>query len=553
MVEPSAESIAQQAFDLGLLDERQLQEAWAAFGSRNVKLDEFVQLLVRREFLTNYQVERLLKGDRTGFFFGDYKVLYLVGSGTFARVYRAVHKETGQVVAVKVLRNRYSDDPTQFGQFVREGRVGCSLRHPNIVPIYDVISEGKTHFLVMEFVEGRNLREFVKIRKKIEPVEATRLMIDISEGLRYAFENGLTHRDLKMSNVLVSSRGQAKLVDFGLAAVDENLTDEVLADLPNTRTIDYAALERATGVRKDDTRSDIYFLGCIYYNMLTGRPPLERNSRPHPAVEQDAVPRSQADPQGRANHPRLGGPGGQQVDDARSEPPLPVARQDADRPGDRHEAAPRQGRQRRGAGLDRHSDGQRPPRIGRPGGGMSNHPKSERSVMVVESNLQMQDIFRDGFKRAGYRVLLTSDPDRALERFRHSPDIAGSVVFSAATWPLGPGNVQRIRREQGGPTHPGGAAARRKPARLESGSQNKRPPSRAPNADQHEATPGSVGATRGPGAGRLIAGERSHGGYVRSPSKPWTLSVIPAWRNPVVWTALDSACGNDARCCFRLR
>ena len=98
MGEPSAEELAQRAFDLGVLDERQLQEVWASFGSRNVASDEFVQFLVGREFLTNYQIERLVKGDRTGFFFGDYKVLYLVGAGTFARVYRAVHRETGKVM-----------------------------------------------------------------------------------------------------------------------------------------------------------------------------------------------------------------------------------------------------------------------------------------------------------------------------------------------------------------------------------------------------------------------------------------------------------------------
>ncbi len=177
-------------------------------------------------------------------------------------------------MALKVLRNRFSEKPVQASLFVREGRLGCALRHPNIVPIYEVFSKGRMHFLVMEFIEGRNLREFVRIRKKLDPLEATRLMISITDGLRYAFEHGLTHRDLKMSNVLVSSRGEAKLVDFGLASMDDTLSDDALADLPNTRTVDYAALERATGVRKDDVRSDIYFLGCIYYNMLTGQPPL---------------------------------------------------------------------------------------------------------------------------------------------------------------------------------------------------------------------------------------------------------------------------------------
>jgi len=429
---PSAENIAQSAFDLGLLDERQLQDIWAHFGSQNVSSDDFLQLLVRREYLTNYQVERLVKGDRTGFFFGDYKVLYLVGTGTFARVYRATHKETGETVAIKVLRNRYSDAPTQYGQFVREGRVGCTLRHPNIVPIYDVFSHGKVHFLVMAFVEGRNLREFVKVRRKIEPVEATRLMIDLCQGMSYAFEHGLTHRDLKMNNVLVSSRGQAKLVDFGLAAVDETLADEVLADLPNSRTVDYAALERATGVRKDDTRSDIYFLGCIYYNMLTGRPPLretrDRIQRLSKSRFLDVKPIRKVDPtipesvalvvnKAMMLDPsrRYQSPGKMIID-------LEIAtKRLRDRPTE-------SGRRADTAGGRPTSDAGR---VTTSSAATYVGSGQQPSVMVVESDSQMQDVFRDGFKRAGYRVLLTSDPDRALDRFRHDPDVAECIVFNA--------------------------------------------------------------------------------------------------------------------------
>ena len=116
-----------------------------------------MQFLVSHEYLTNYQVEKLIKGDRHGYFFGNYRVLYLVGYGTFARVYRAAHRETGKIVAIKVLRSHFSDNPVQASLFVREGRLGCVLRHPNIVPIYEVYSKGRIHFLVMEFVEGRNL------------------------------------------------------------------------------------------------------------------------------------------------------------------------------------------------------------------------------------------------------------------------------------------------------------------------------------------------------------------------------------------------------------
>ena len=287
------------------------------------------------------------------------------------------------------------------------------------MPIYEVVSDGKTHFLVMEFVEGWNLRDFVKIRKKVEPLQATRLMIDMAEGLRYAFEHGLTHRDLKLNNVLVSSTGQAKLVDFGLAALDETIADDALADIPNTRTIDYAALERATGVRKDDTRSDIYFLGCIFYHMLTGQAPLsetrDRLQRLSSSVSWKWC-RSRSSPR----RCRIGSPwwstrrwtsirAGATSRLRRCSPICHIA------------ATQLAGRGATGAAA---SDRQRHGRRGHA------RAREQHSVMVVESNQKMQDIFREGFKRAGYRVLLTSDPARAVGRFRQDDATADCVLFS---------------------------------------------------------------------------------------------------------------------------
>ncbi len=421
----TAEQLAQLAFDLGVISDLELQQVWAHFGTHSVGVDDFLQLMVRKEFLTNYQMERLLKGDRHGYFFGKYKVLYMVGAETFARVYRAVNTGTGEVVAVKVLRKHLSDDPLQYGPFVREGQLGCALRHPNIVPIHEVYSEGRVHFLVMEFVEGQSLREFMKVRKKFDPAEATRLVMDIAAGLKYAFEHGLTHRDLKMSNVLVSSRGRAKLADFGLAAVDESAGDDSLADVaPNARTIDYAALERATGVRKDDTRSDIYFLGCIYYHMLTGKPPLaETRDRLLRLSKQrflEVIPVQQADPGLSLSvsivvnkamsldvHKRYQTPGAMLAD---LELVARRLQEDAKAPPESEEQ--RSQRDRQAAMLLQQSQ--------------------QQTVLVVESNSRMQDMLREGLKKAGFRVLLTNDPQRALGRLRQeNPRTTDCVLLSA--------------------------------------------------------------------------------------------------------------------------
>lgn len=437
MVVLSAEQFAQRAFDLNLLDDRQFQEVMAQIGSRQLSGEEFQQLLLRRELLTNYQTERLLRGERAGFFYGDYKVLYLIGTGTFARVYRACHKTNGQIVALKVLRRTYAKDAEQADRFHREGEMGATLKHPNIVPIMEVVSEGDSHFLVMKFIEGRNLREFIKIRKKFEPAEATRLMADVAAGLSYAFERGICHRDLKMSNVLVSSMGQAMLVDFGLAAADKNLSDDAVANSPNPRTIDYAGLERATGVRKDDPRSDIYFLGCILYHILTGKPPIyetrDRIQRLSKGRFHDVTPILKIDPEiprpvaavvNRAMelsvNLRYQSPGEMLAD-------LKAVMQRLSDPS----AA---------ASDEQVSSAKTAPAAATP----AEPAAPQRTLMLVESNVALQDIIRQRLKKNGYRVLVTADPDRALSRFTEGAPAADCVIFS--TGELGESALEAFNR-----------------------------------------------------------------------------------------------------------
>ncbi len=127
VVDMTAEQYALRAFHLNLVDERQLNEIWGQLSSKHAAAEEAQQVMLRCDLLTNYQAERLLRGDRSGFFYGDYKVLYLVGTGSFARVYRASHKTTGEILALKVLRKRYCDKSEEAERFFREGKMGASL------------------------------------------------------------------------------------------------------------------------------------------------------------------------------------------------------------------------------------------------------------------------------------------------------------------------------------------------------------------------------------------------------------------------------------------
>ncbi len=415
----TAEELAQRAIDVGILSDSELQQIWNELGSRAVTVGEMSAAMVRSGFITNYQLDRLVKGLRDGYFYGDYKVLYNVGSGTFARVFRASHKVTGELFAVKVLRSRHSRDPAEAERFRREGELCQSLKHENIVPIHEVVSKGGVHYIVMDFIEGRNLREFYKVRKKFDPMEAAEIVSGMVAGLNYAFRQGVTHRDLKMSNVLVASDGSAKLVDFGLAGLDSEISE---GESANARSIDYAGLERATGVRKDDTRSDIFFAGCIFYQLITGESPLGPETRD----------RMQRLSKARFQNIRP-------ILDLEPKTPLPLAlvigkatefdpQRRYQTPGDML-ADLKIAIRRVKEGAD--NEGAKQSLESQEGLGDDGQP---RKIMVVEADVKRQDLLRDLFKKNGYRVLVSSDPQRAIERFRSDAKAAELVVFCSGAF-----------------------------------------------------------------------------------------------------------------------
>jgi eukaryotic-like serine/threonine-protein kinase len=412
----TAEQLAQRALDVNIVSEDEMRGVWGEVGAHNVDYDQFKQILMRRGLLTNFQLERLEQGYRTGFVYGDYKVLYLVGAGTFARVYRAAHRLTNELFALKVLRKSKSEDPSEADLFRREGELGMQLKHPNIVAIHEVYCKGKMNYIVMDFVEGHNLRDFFKVRGKFEPLEAARITEGMVAGLAYAFQKGITHRDLKMSNVIVSSDGVAKLVDFGLAGLGG--TVEEGGEGVNPRTIDYAGLERATNVRKDDMRSDIFFAGCIFYQLMSGQAPMSENRDRTKRLDKSRFQNIRS------------------ITDVDPKLPLPLVRvvnKAMELDPDRRYQSPAEMLADLKLAAKRVKENRDLPAQVTDTGPLEGHDANgePRKLMVVESDTKMQNLLRDLFKKYGYRVLLTSDPDRLFQRFYENSKTADAVLLSS--------------------------------------------------------------------------------------------------------------------------
>ncbi len=430
---------------LNLVDNVTLDACRHELGTKPT-VDELIATLLRRNALTPYQAGRLKKGELDNLRLGPYKLLYRNAAGSFARVYRAASIYDGKIVGIKLLRQRWAADPRIVNLFRREGELGKRLKHPNIVPIYDVVSEGDQHYFTMEFVEGGNFRDFLKIRRKFSPLEATKYVADMAEGLQYALSQGFTHRDLKLTNVLLSSQGVAKLVDFGLAGNDQGLsTFEEEVD----RALEYAALECGSNAPDNDPRSDLYFLGAIYYELLTGKAPYEptrdrqerkrfgryknipplRSIEPNvPAPVDEAVAKlMQINPHQRYQTP------GQLLSDLRvilndrkvAEATLSNSSNSGADPYDRlfpvDDTAT--------SGVTSDTAGEDADRLFSPA-----IKPTTPTILCVENRPKHQDTLRDYFSRHGFRVLLLSDAQRALSRLNSTPPDAllliGDVIGS---------------------------------------------------------------------------------------------------------------------------
>ncbi|MGE0376654.1 MAG: protein kinase [Planctomycetaceae bacterium] len=396
MSETSLDELESRLLGSRLVDLQALQECRDELPLSATPTD-LLAALERKHHLTTFQVDRIRKGDIESLVLGDYKLMYRNASGSFARVYRACSLVDGKMVGVKVLRERWSFDRETVDLFRREGEIGQRLKHPNIVPIYGYSRQGNIHSIAMEFVEGGNLREFLKTRGKLHPVEACRYTLHVCEALAYALSLGITHRDMKMTNVLMSSQGTAKLIDFGLA-VDERLLHRIGA-AGFAQALEYSTLEKHTGAPMNDLRSDLFFLGGILYELVSGQPPYPRTRS---RDERRDITRYR-------NIPPI----------AEVSPDLPpgmigMVNRLLELDPDKRYQSPTQ------------IIGELRPMIGHRNGDPAHLSPAESktefpTVLCVERRLQQQDWLREYLSRHDYRVLLLSDVERALARMKSSP------------------------------------------------------------------------------------------------------------------------------------
>jgi hypothetical protein len=198
-----------------------------------------------------------------------------IGRGGMATIYRAVDLRMGRIVAVKVLREVYSSDPKFVTRFQREARAASALQHPNIIQVFDYGQSEESYYIVMEFVDGTDLRRYLKRHGVLSVDRAVAIAHDVALGLGAAHRLGIVHRDVKPQNVMLNESGLVKLTDFGIASMYKDVEAERLTTTGMTLgTVQYYAPEQAQGEIVSPA-ADVYALGIVLYEMLTGRTPFD--------------------------------------------------------------------------------------------------------------------------------------------------------------------------------------------------------------------------------------------------------------------------------------
>ena len=203
---------------------------------------------------------------KIGMVIGDrYEVLEKIGTGGMSDVYKAKDHKLNRLVAVKVLKQEFSENENFVSKFRVEAQSTAGLLHPNTVNVYDVGDEDGINYIVMELVDGITLKKYIEKKSRLSVKEAVSIAIQVAMGLEAAHNNGIIHRDIKPQNIMISKEGKVKVTDFGIAkaATSNTITSNVMG------SVHYTSPEQARG-GYSDAKSDIYSLGITLFEMLTG-------------------------------------------------------------------------------------------------------------------------------------------------------------------------------------------------------------------------------------------------------------------------------------------
>ncbi len=287
---------------LQILEPDQVREL-ASLQFRFVDPRQLAQQMIRRGWLTPYQVNLLFLGRDYELLLGKYILLERLGEGSMGQVYKARQKPLNRIVALKVIRKDFRENPRALPRFQREIQLASQLSHPNIVRAFDAGQVGETYYFAMEFVDGTRLDRLVKQSGPLPVHQACDYVRQAALGLQHAHERGMVHRDIKPANLIVvrtaeddrprgvsgflrrpgtgpAPWGTVKILDLGLARWQQ--PDQSGGKLTHIGSLmgtpDYIAPEQALNAHNCDIRSDLYSLGCTFYFLLAGRPPFHKGS-----------------------------------------------------------------------------------------------------------------------------------------------------------------------------------------------------------------------------------------------------------------------------------